>query len=118
MAMGCATDLGNLLPVNAPSFFRNAGVNFGGSFLAHDDPDPALKVGLVFRFGENKSNSRVSFREQNLRRSLRVANLEKDTVLNENQEIQSLKQENKRLQSQINQINKRLELLSMTVASK
>ena len=39
-------------------------------------------------------------------------------IVVENQEIQSLKQENKRLQSQINQINKRLELLSMTVASK
>ena len=61
MALGCAADLANFeLPSALPSFIKNASVNAGTSFLAHDDPDYTFKMGMSFNFGGSKSKSNAS----------------------------------------------------------
>jgi hypothetical protein len=75
MALGCAVELSSVdLPAVLPQFVRNASVNAGTSFLAHDDPDYTFKVGIAFNFGAPNSNRQASKRDGDLRR--RVALLE------------------------------------------
>jgi hypothetical protein len=62
------------LPAVLPQFVRNASVNAGTSFLAHDDPDYTFKVGMTFNFDGQKRNLRASRRDGDLQQ--RVALLE------------------------------------------
>ena len=71
MALGCAAELSSFdLPATLPRFIRNASVNAGTSFLAHDDPDYTFKVGIAFNFGAPNSNRQASIRDINLRHRL------------------------------------------------
>ena len=73
MALGCAAELSSFdLPATLPRFIRNASVNAGTSFLAHDDPDYTFKVGIAFNFGASKSNRQASIRDTNLSHRLRL----------------------------------------------
>ena len=75
MALGCAVELSSVdLPAILPRFVRNASVNAGTSFLAHDDPDYTFKVGMTFNFDGQKRNLQASKRDGDLRQ--RVALLE------------------------------------------
>ncbi len=75
MALGCAAELSSFdLPEILPQFVRNASVNAGTSFLAHDDPDYTFKVGMTFNFDGQKRDLRASRRDGDLRQ--RVALLE------------------------------------------
>ena len=68
MALGCAVELSSVdLPEILPRFVRNASVNAGTSFLAHDDPDYTFKVGMTFNFDGQKRNLRASRRDGDLR---------------------------------------------------
>tara|TARA_Y100000994_G_scaffold79672_1_gene65698 strand:+ start:65 stop:553 length:489 start_codon:yes stop_codon:yes gene_type:complete len=75
MALDCAVELSSVdLPAELPQFVRNASVNAGTSFLAHDDPDYTFKVGMTFNFDGQKHDLRASRRDGDLRQ--RVALLE------------------------------------------
>jgi hypothetical protein len=83
MALDCAVELSSVdLPAELPQFVRNASVNAGTSFLAHDDSDYTFKVGMTFNFDGQKHDLRASRRDGDLRQ--RVALLHKNTAVANN----------------------------------
>ena len=137
MALGCAAELSNFdLPEALPQFIRNASVNAGTSFLAHDDPDYTFKMGMTFNFGAPKSDRQASIRDTSLRHRLRQVehqnhNLVKKTAATVNAvnaiersnhnlvektaaTVNALERSNRRLQAQIKNLQSdRGELLAL-----
>jgi hypothetical protein len=118
MAIGCAADLANFeLPNKLPTFIKNASINAGTSFLAHDDPDYTFKMGMSFNFGGSKSRSNASNFNADLgrelalveQRNLRTDNKQAEAIKNVQRDNREMKRvnlkvlaENRNLQAQIN----------------
>ena len=114
MALGCAADLANFeLPSALPSFIKNASVNAGTSFLAHDDPDYTFKMGISFNFGKSQSKGQASNQGTDFNRRLaivaqknqRVANKQAEAIKNVQKDNRGMKRDNLRLQAKINAID-------------
>ena len=103
MALGCAAELSSFdLPATLPRFIRNASVNAGTSFLAHDDPDYTFKVGIAFNFGASKSNRQASIRDTNLSHRLRLVEHKNHKLMKKTAvAVNALERSNRRLQAQI-----------------
>jgi len=106
MALGCAADLANFkLPNKLPAFIKNASVNAGTSFLAHDDPDYTFKMGMSFNFGGSKSKSNASnfntdfARELALveQRNLRTDNKQAEAIKNVQKDNHQIRQDNRQM---------------------
>ena len=106
MALGCAADLANFeLPAATPDFIKNASVNAGTSFLAHDDPDYTFKMGMSFNFGGSKSKSNASnfntdfARELALveQRNLRTNNKQAEAIKNVQKDNHQIRQDNRQM---------------------
>ena len=103
MALGCAAELSSFdLPAALPRFVRNASVNAGTSFLAHDDPDYTFKVGVAFNFGASKSNRQASIRDTNLSHRLRLVEHKNHKLVKKTAAtVNAIERSNRRLQAQI-----------------
>ena len=103
MALGCAAELSSFdLPAALPRFIRNASVNAGTSFLAHDDPDYTFKVGIAFNFGASKSNRQASIRDTNLSHRLRLVEHKNHKLMKKTAAtVNAIERSNRRLQAQI-----------------
>ena len=109
MAIGCATDFSHFgFSKNMPSIIKNASFNAGSSFLMHDDADLTFKVGLSFKFGTPSSTTTVASRDHDLRYEFNLAEQEKRSVKKKNARLQTLVEENKQLQAQLDEIKARL----------
>jgi hypothetical protein len=106
MAIGCAADLANFeLPAATPNFIKNASINAGTSFLAHDDPDYTFKMGMSFNFGGSKSKSNASnfnadfTRELALveQRNLRTDNKQAEAIKNVQRDNREMRQDNREM---------------------
>lgn len=103
MALGCAAELSSFdLPATLPRFIRNASVNAGTSFLAHDDPDYTFKVGIAFNFGAPNSNRQASIRDTNLSHRLRLVEHKNHKLMKKTAvAVSAIERSNRRLQAQI-----------------
>ena len=106
MAVGCAADLANFeLPAATPNFIKNASVNAGTSFLAHDDPDYTFKMGMSFNFGGSKSKSNASNFNADFTRELalvhqktqRTANKQAEAIKNVQKDNREIRQDNREM---------------------
>jgi hypothetical protein len=90
MAVGCAADLANFeLPAATPNFIKNASINAGTSFLAHDDPDYTFKMGMSFNFGGSKSKSNASNFNADFTRELAL--VEQRNLRTDNKQAEAIK---------------------------
>jgi hypothetical protein len=90
MAIGCAADLANFeLPAATPNFIKNASINAGTSFLAHDDPDYTFKMGMSFNFGGSKSKSNASNFNADFTRELAL--VEQRNLRTDNKQAEAIK---------------------------
>ena len=90
MAVGCAADLANFeLPAATPNFIKNASINAGTSFLAHDDPDYTFKMGMSFNFGGSKSKSNASNQRTDFSRQLAL--VEQRSLRTDNKQAEAIK---------------------------
>jgi hypothetical protein len=127
MALGCAADLANFeLPSALPSFIKNASVNAGTSFLAHDDPDYTFKMGMSFNFGGSKSRSNASNQGTDFsrqlalveQRSLRTNNKQAEAIKNVQRDNLRVLAHNKNLQAQIDDLKTdKAEMLALRAAN-
>ena len=118
MALGCAAELSSFdLPATLPRFIRNASVNAGTSFLAHDDPDYTFKVGIAFNFGASKSNRQASIRDTNLSHRLRLVEHKNHKLVKKTAAtVNALERSNRRLQAQIKNLQSdKEEMLALRV---
>ena len=113
MALGCAADLANFeLPSALPSFIKNASVNAGTSFLAHDDPDYTFKMGMSFNFGGSKSKSNASNFEADFSRQLAL--VEQRSLRTDNKQAEAIKHV-QRDNHQIRQDNQQMKRVNLKV---
>ncbi len=88
MAVGCAADLANFeLPNKLPAFIKNASINAGTSFLAHDDPDYTFKVGMSFNFGKSQSKGQASNFNADFGRELALVHQKTQRAANKQAEV-------------------------------
>jgi hypothetical protein len=106
MAVGCAADLANFeLPSALPSFIKNASINAGTSFLAHNDPDYTFKVGMSFNFGKSQSKGQASNQGTDFSRALalvhqktqRTANKQAEAIKNVQKDNREIRQDNREM---------------------
>ena len=74
----------------------------------HDDADLTFKVGLSFKFGTPSSTTTVASRDHDLRYEFNLAEQKKRSVKKKNARLQTLVEENKQLQAQLDEIKARL----------
>jgi hypothetical protein len=123
MAVGCAADLANFeLPNKLPAFIKNASINAGTSFLAHNDPDYTFKVGMSFNFGQSQSKAQASNQGTDFSRALALVHQKTQLTTNKQAEaIKNLQRDNlrglahnKNLQAQIDDLKTdKVEMLAM-----
>jgi hypothetical protein len=88
MAVGCAADLADFeLPKKLPAFIKNASINAGTSFLAHNDPDYIFKVGMSFNFGKSQSKGQVSKQKTDFSRALALVHQKTQLTANKQAEV-------------------------------
>ena len=88
MAVGCAADLADFeLPNKLPAFIKNASINAGTSFLAHNDPDYTFKVGMSFNFGKSQSKGQASNQGTDFSRALALVHQKTQLTANKQAEV-------------------------------
>jgi len=88
MAVGCAADLADFeLPKKLPAFIKNASINAGTSFLAHNDPDYTFKVGMSFNFGKSQSKGQASKQKTDFSRALALVHQKTQLTANKQAEV-------------------------------
>jgi hypothetical protein len=113
MAVGCAADLANFeLPAATPNFIKNASINAGTSFLAHDDPDYTFKMGMSFNFGGSKSKSNASNQRTDFSRQLAL--VEQRSLRTDNKQAEAIKHV-QRDNHQIRQDNQQMKRVNLKV---
>ena len=113
MAVGCAADLADFeLPNKLPAFIKNASINAGTSFLAHDDPDYTFKMGMSFNFGGSKSKSNASNQRTDFSRQLAL--VEQRSLRTDNKQAEAIKHV-QRDNHQIRQDNQQMKRVNLKV---